>query len=299
MSDDRSAAGAAADVHLRAAIAAGSCATFEYDIDARTIQWVDAVGWVSGEPQFVCWDAAAFTAMLEPADRLEMRHAVRKALRTGRLDVRFHITQADGRMRCLRARGQLLRDQLGRRATLIGIILDIAEEKQIEAQLRAREEHLRLILETVPDAMIIIDEVGAIQSFSQAAERLFGWRAEEAVDLIWAPPVDEVYPPGFDTTVSVGAVGVVPGPVTVSNPVRVAGDRQDREPTAAGSLSGRAPLAAGAAAGRAFPTGVSTSTTTTTATLTSRKCRCGVWVTGISPGIIRHPVATKWSIKPL
>jgi len=29
---------------------------------------------------------------------------------------------------------------------------------------------------------------------------------EEDVDLVWAPPVDEVYPPGFDTAVSVGAV---------------------------------------------------------------------------------------------
>ncbi|QXX76446.1 sensor histidine kinase [Methylovirgula sp. HY1] len=183
MSDDRSAAGAAAEAHLRAAIAAGSCATFEYDIDARIIQWVDAAGWISGEPQFICWDAAAFTKMLEPADHLQMRHAVRRALRTGRLDVRFHIRQADGRMRCLRARGQLLRHQLGRRAVLIGIILDIAEEKQIEAQLRAREEHLRLILETVPDAMVIIDELGTIQSFSQAAERLFGWRAEEVVGI--------------------------------------------------------------------------------------------------------------------
>jgi pantoate--beta-alanine ligase len=28
----------------------------------------------------------------------------------------------------------------------------------------------------------------------------------EAVDLVWLPEVDEVYPPGFDTTVSVGAV---------------------------------------------------------------------------------------------
>jgi pantoate--beta-alanine ligase len=26
------------------------------------------------------------------------------------------------------------------------------------------------------------------------------------VDLVWAPPVEEVYPPGFDTTVAVGAV---------------------------------------------------------------------------------------------
>ena len=29
---------------------------------------------------------------------------------------------------------------------------------------------------------------------------------EEGVDLVWAPPVEEVYPPGFDTVVSVGAV---------------------------------------------------------------------------------------------
>jgi pantoate--beta-alanine ligase len=29
---------------------------------------------------------------------------------------------------------------------------------------------------------------------------------DEGVDIVWAPPVDEVYVPGFDTTVSVGAV---------------------------------------------------------------------------------------------
>jgi pantoate--beta-alanine ligase len=29
---------------------------------------------------------------------------------------------------------------------------------------------------------------------------------EEGVDLVFAPPVEEVYPPGFDTTVSVGAI---------------------------------------------------------------------------------------------
>ena len=42
-----------------------------------------------------------------------------------------------------------------------------------------REAHLRSILDTVPDAMVVIDEHGIMQSFSAAAERLFGWRAEE------------------------------------------------------------------------------------------------------------------------
>ena len=42
--------------------------------------------------------------------------------------------------------------------------------------LRAREAHLRSILDAVPDATVVIDENGVIQSFSAAAERLFGYR---------------------------------------------------------------------------------------------------------------------------
>ncbi len=44
----------------------------------------------------------------------------------------------------------------------------------------AREAHLQSILDTVPEAMIVIDEHGIMQSFSSAAERLFGYRAAEA-----------------------------------------------------------------------------------------------------------------------
>ena len=43
-----------------------------------------------------------------------------------------------------------------------------------------REAHLRSILDTIPDAMIVIDEAGLMRSFSPAAERLFGWSAAEA-----------------------------------------------------------------------------------------------------------------------
>lgn len=47
--------------------------------------------------------------------------------------------------------------------------------------LSARETHLRLILNTVPDAMILIDEKGVMRAFSPTAERLFGWPVDEAV----------------------------------------------------------------------------------------------------------------------
>ena len=46
-------------------------------------------------------------------------------------------------------------------------------------ELNNREAHLQAILATVPDAMVVIDERGIIQSFSAAAERLFGFVPEE------------------------------------------------------------------------------------------------------------------------
>jgi two-component system, LuxR family, sensor kinase FixL len=48
-----------------------------------------------------------------------------------------------------------------------------------DASLAGESAMLRSILETVPDAMVVIDQQGTIRQFSKAAERLFGWRAEE------------------------------------------------------------------------------------------------------------------------
>jgi two-component system sensor kinase FixL len=45
----------------------------------------------------------------------------------------------------------------------------------------AREAHLTSILNTVPDAMVVIDEGAIIHSFSTAAERLFGYTTAEVI----------------------------------------------------------------------------------------------------------------------
>lgn len=42
-----------------------------------------------------------------------------------------------------------------------------------------REAHLRSILATVPDAMVVIDDHGSILSFSAAAEKMFGYKEAE------------------------------------------------------------------------------------------------------------------------
>lgn len=71
------------------------------------------------------------------------------------------------------------------------------ETEAVNAYLARREAHLRSILETVPDAIIVIDEAGLIRDFSPAAERLFGWTAAEAagknVDMLMPSPYREAH----------------------------------------------------------------------------------------------------------
>ncbi len=66
---------------------------------------------------------------------------------------------------------------------VIGIGLAIGGGWFHAARLRAAaiNAHLQSILDTVPDAVVVIDLAGIMTSFSPAAERLFGWTAQEAI----------------------------------------------------------------------------------------------------------------------
>jgi two-component system sensor kinase FixL len=75
--------------------------------------------------------------------------------------------------------GEITHD--GGEPLFVGIIRDTTEQHEVERALREQTERLRSILETVPDAIIVIDEKGVIESFSPAAERLFGWSSAEIV----------------------------------------------------------------------------------------------------------------------
>lgn len=57
----------------------------------------------------------------------------------------------------------------------------IRASDKTNADLIAQQAHLRSILDTVPDAMVVIDSQGRIQSFSKAAERLFDYPAAEVL----------------------------------------------------------------------------------------------------------------------
>lgn len=74
----------------------------------------------------------------------------------------------------------------------VEFIIDITKRKQIEEALRASEERLRMLIESVQDyAIYTIDPIGRVTSWNEGARRLKGYRAEE----IMGQPLQRFYTP--------------------------------------------------------------------------------------------------------
>ncbi|SIP88639.1 PAS domain-containing sensor histidine kinase [Bosea sp. TND4EK4] len=69
---------------------------------------------------------------------------------------------------------------------------DVSSLRYAQDDLAIRQSHLLSILDTVPEAMVVINEAGTIVSFSKAAEKLFGYESTKIcgrnVRLLMPPP---------------------------------------------------------------------------------------------------------------
>jgi PAS domain S-box-containing protein len=69
----------------------------------------------------------------------------------------------------------------GRQRGYTGIIRDITERKRAEEALRRSEERLRKLVETAPDAVVVIDFHGKIVAWNPGARDIFGYQEHEAI----------------------------------------------------------------------------------------------------------------------
>lgn len=168
--------------HFRVRIEGFGVGTWDLDLTTRDLEWSETARMLLGVEPGHPASYDLFLSRLEREDRERVETAVKQVgERGGGFDVSFRIAGTSNRGKWIRARAGLIRDDSGAARHLSGILLDIDEEKQVEEALRTRETHLRSILHTIPDAMIVIDGRGIMQLFSTAAERLFGWSEQEAI----------------------------------------------------------------------------------------------------------------------
>ena len=170
------------DERFRLGIEGSGIGIWDLDLSTHSLLWSNATRTFFGVPTDLPLTYDLFLSLLEPHDREQTDQAVRRSVETGCIfDMQYHIGGRSPSHKWIRACGSVVRDHQGVARHLSGLMIDIDGQKQVEDALRTREGHLRSILETIPDAMIVIDGSGIIQFFSSAAERQFGYLEREAI----------------------------------------------------------------------------------------------------------------------
>jgi two-component system sensor kinase FixL len=170
------------DERFRLGIEGSGIGIWDLDLSTHRLLWSNITRTLFGVPNDLPLTYELFLSLLEPQDRERTDQAVKRSVETGcSFDMQYHVDGPSQLHRWVRARGSVVRDEHGVPSYLSGLVIDIDDQKEVEEALRVRESHLRSILETVPDAMIVIDGSGAMQFFSSAAERQFGYLANEAI----------------------------------------------------------------------------------------------------------------------
>jgi two-component system sensor kinase FixL len=167
------------------------------------------LGWSRGEAigQHASIFHAGANASREVTAQLETARS------EGRFDGESWHRRADGSEFLANVSIKPIVDDNGADLGLAAIVFDVTARRAEERALQRREEHLRSILATVPDAMVVIDDKGIILSFSPAAERLFGYREAEVagknVSLLMPSPDRERHDGYLERYLSTGVPRII------------------------------------------------------------------------------------------
>src|SRR4051812_5492342 len=158
-------------------------AVFLIDLSGRIGSWNTGVRRVLGyeEPEFL---GLPFAALFTPEDAAEGRPAqeLERALATNRSDDKREHVRRDGSR--FRADGvvTVMRGADGAPIAFSKVMHDVTAHHEATEALRVREQQYRLLVESVSDhAIFMLDPSGHVASWTPAAERLKGYRADEVI----------------------------------------------------------------------------------------------------------------------
>jgi two-component system, LuxR family, sensor kinase FixL len=170
------------DHNARSGAEGSGVGAWDLDLSTRTLSWSTATRKLFGVGSDAPVDFDVFLSLLDAQDRDRAARAVQESIDTGcNFDVQYRVHRDSDEGHWVRAVGTTIDGPDGAPARLSGVMIDINHEKRLEDDVRTRERHFRSILDTIPDAMIVIDEHGVMQFFSSAAERQFGYSEPEAI----------------------------------------------------------------------------------------------------------------------
>jgi PAS domain S-box-containing protein len=130
--------------------------------------------------RFTC-EPGFYAAGIHPDDRDRVLANLARLEQTGSLVCEYRFRHADGSYRWVRDHIQLVPGSDGDPRRLVGFWFDITAERGCGEAPPAGGDRLRTVLDTTLDGILAIGADGTIELFNRAAERLFGYRAEEVI----------------------------------------------------------------------------------------------------------------------
>jgi diguanylate cyclase (GGDEF)-like protein/PAS domain S-box-containing protein len=100
-----------------------------------------------------------------------------------RVNITLRVRHADGSYRHVEAIGQN-RTQDPAVHGIVWNVRDITDRLRTEAELRATEQRLAVVVEHLSDLIVVLDEEGRVSYLSPASERLFGRRAQDGIGVL-------------------------------------------------------------------------------------------------------------------
>jgi diguanylate cyclase len=178
----------------RIALATGSAGIglWERDLLTGVLQW-DAqmhVVWDTGnqidEPLNEVW-----RGRVHPDDLPRLEQTLSDSVRDlNPFSIEFRAQDSQGRLRMLRSAGSVVQSGArGEARWLVGVSKDITRERQLMDDLAEQRERLQVTLQSIGDAVITTDAQGRVQWLNPVAERMTGWRSDEALGL----PLEQVF----------------------------------------------------------------------------------------------------------
>ncbi len=126
-----------------------------------------------------------FADLLTPASRVAFLRHFEKVREAGAVsDLELELVRKDGTLLPALVSASAITDNHGRFLRTRSTLFDISQRKQAEAALRMSEARNRAILASAADAIVTLEENGAIADFNPAAELMFGIRRSVAVEMM-------------------------------------------------------------------------------------------------------------------
>jgi diguanylate cyclase (GGDEF)-like protein/PAS domain S-box-containing protein len=175
---------------------------WDMDTERNTVfyspRWKRMLGY---EPEEIPSELGEWAKRLHPEEKKHVIDRLVAFIRNpneGAYVLEYRLQAKAGHYIWILDRGKVVsRTAAGIPSRIIGTHTDITERKQAEDAIRASEALRRAILDSTQDAILAIDATDRIILFNQAAEKLFGYFANEALGQPATLLIPERYHPGF------------------------------------------------------------------------------------------------------